>query len=150
MSSPFGRTLRSLNSDRSRGSLIGLAAAILFLGLWLAWFFAGSLKVVASFPPSDALARIRAGQGGELRLDGFPWAEYGSLTATVLWVADEAREGRVWVDCSVVRVTGSLIPLQHGLPGTLVIEVERLSPAEMVLRAAGRAVTNAAGRASGR
>ncbi len=103
-----------------------------------------NLKVVAGFPPSDALARIRAGQSGQMRLDGFPWTEYGSLAATVLRVSGEARDGRVWLDGAVEKAPGSLIPLEHGLPGILVVEVERLSPAEMVLRAAGRAVAGTA------
>ncbi len=99
-----------------------------------------ALKVVAGFPPSDALARIRPGQPGQMRLDGFPWTEYGSLEATVARVSGEARDGKVWLDGAVRKAPGSLIPLEHGLPGVLVVEVERLSPAEMVLRAAGRAV----------
>lgn len=105
-----------------------------------------ALKVVAGFPPSDALARIRPGQNGQMRLDGFPWTEYGSLAVTVARVADEARDGKVWLDGAVAKAPGSLIPLQHGLPGILVVEVERLSPAEMVLRAAGRAVAGGSGR----
>ena len=44
----------------------------------------------------------------------------------------------MWLDGAVRKAPGSLIPLEHGLPGVLVVEVERLSPAEMVLRAAGR------------
>ena len=36
------------------------------------------LKVVAGFPPSDALARVRQGQPAQMRLDGFPWTEFGS------------------------------------------------------------------------
>ena len=32
------------------------------------------------------------------------------------------------------------VPLQHGLPGTLEVEVERISPAALVLRVAGRSL----------
>jgi membrane fusion protein (multidrug efflux system) len=31
-----------------------------------------------------------------------------------------------------------LIPLQHGLPGKLEVEVERISPAALVLRSVGK------------
>ncbi len=106
------------------------------------------LKVVAGFPPSEALARVRRGQPAQLRLDGFPWTEFGSLPSEVTRVSGEARDGRLWIDCSVAPGLESAIPLQHGMPGTLVVEVERISPAELVLRAAGKAVTasSAAGR----
>jgi membrane fusion protein (multidrug efflux system) len=30
------------------------------------------------------------------------------------------------------------VPMQHGLPGTIEVEVERISPAALVLRAVGR------------
>ncbi|MEM7584716.1 MAG: HlyD family efflux transporter periplasmic adaptor subunit [Acidobacteriota bacterium] len=99
------------------------------------------LQVVADFPPSEALARVHDGQPAQLRLDGFPWTEYGSLTATVERVATEARDGKVRVDCAVRPSPESAIPLQHGMPGTLVVEIERVSPAQLVLRAAGRAIT---------
>ncbi|MGZ3457521.1 MAG: HlyD family secretion protein, partial [Archangium sp.] len=53
----------------------------------------GQLRIVADFPPSHALGRIRPGQSARLRLQGFPWAEYGTLTATVSKLASEARDG---------------------------------------------------------
>ena len=33
---------------------------------------------------------------------------------------------------------GTTIPLQHGLPGTVEVEVERVSPATLVLREVGK------------
>ncbi len=107
------------------------------------------LKVVANFPPSDALARVRRGQRAQMRLDGFPWTEYGSLPATVSRVSTEARDGRLRVDCAVTPAADSAIPLQHGMPGTLVVEIERVSPAELALRAAGKAVTARSDRREG-
>ena len=38
---------------------------------------------------------------------------------------------------------GSRIPLQHGMPASAEIEVERVSPASLVLDAAGRFLTRA-------
>ena len=110
------------------------------------------LKVVAGFPTSDALARVRRGQPAQLRLDGFPWTEFGSLDSEVTRVSTESRDGKLWVDCAVAPGPDSAIPLQHGMPGTLVVEVERISPAELVLRAVGRTVnasSSAATRGSG-
>jgi membrane fusion protein (multidrug efflux system) len=97
----------------------------------------GGLRIVAEYPPSRALGRIHVGQPGRLRLEGFPWAQHGTLPATVSRVASEVRDGRVRVELDVLphQLT---IPLQHGLPGTLEVEVERASPAVLVLRAAGK------------
>jgi multidrug resistance efflux pump len=98
---------------------------------------AGALRVVASFPPAMALGRVQPGQPARLRLDGFPWAQYGSLTATVTSVATEARDGAIRVELSLRPATPTAIPLQHGLPGAVEVEVERISPATLVLREVG-------------
>ena len=55
----------------------------------------GDLRVVAQFLPATALGHIRPGQPARVRLEGFPWAQYGSLMATVARVANEARDGRI-------------------------------------------------------
>lgn len=93
----------------------------------------GALKIVAEFPPS-ALGRLREGQGARMRLASFPWTQYGSLTATVTKVATEMRDGKIRVELAVREDPASLIPMQHGLPGAVEIEVERVSPATLLLR----------------
>jgi multidrug resistance efflux pump len=98
---------------------------------------AGTLRVVASFLPALALGRIQPGQPARLRLDGFPWAQYGSLAGTVTSVASEARNGVIRVELRLEPVTPTVIPLQNGLPGTVEVEVERISPATLVLREVG-------------
>lgn len=102
----------------------------------------GELHVVASFSPSAALGRVRPEQRAQMRLDGFPWTAYGSLPARVERVADEpATEG---LQIGGIRVELSLqpgpdwrVPLQHGLPGQVEVEVDRLSPAALILRTVG-------------
>lgn len=94
---------------------------------------AGELKIVAEFPPS-ALGRVRAGQGARMRLASFPWTQYGSLGATVTRIAGEARDGKIRVELAVRPDSPSAIPLQHGLPGVVEIEVEQVSPATLLLR----------------
>jgi len=98
----------------------------------------GRLRAVAQFPPATALGRIRVGQSARMRLDGFPWAEYGSIAAKVSRVAGEVRNGTVRVELSIDTTTPSQVPLQHGLPGSVEVQVEQLTPAALVLRAAGR------------
>ena len=98
----------------------------------------GGLRAVAEFAPSSAIGRIQPGQRARLRLDGFPWTEYGQLEATVSRVAGEPRQGIVRVELLIHPESAPLIPLQHGLPGQVEIAIERASPAELALRAAGR------------
>jgi multidrug resistance efflux pump len=99
---------------------------------------AGALRVVASFLPAIALGRVQPRQPARLRLDGFPWAQYGSVEAMVTSVATEARDGVIRVELGLEPATPTAIPLQHGLPGTVEIEVERISPATLVLRGVGK------------
>jgi len=92
---------------------------------------------VANFDPPAALGRIRPGQHARLRLEGFPWAQYGSVSATITNVASEIRDGNIRVEMALDSNSDSRIPLQHGLPGSVEVEIETLSPANLVLRTAG-------------
>ena len=97
----------------------------------------GALHIVAGFVPAEAFGRVQPGQPARLRLQGFPPAQYGSVHAVVSSVASEVRDGRVRVELALAQVNTS-VPMQHGLPGTVEVEVEQISPAALVLRAAGR------------
>jgi len=99
---------------------------------------AGELRAVAELSPRGALGRVRPGQRARVRIDGFAWIEYGSIPATVTTVAAEVRDGKARVELGLSPDPASPIPRQHGLPGTVEIEIERISPASLVLRAAGR------------
>jgi len=98
----------------------------------------GALRMVADYSPPEALGRIHPGQRAQARLDGFPWTQYGSIPATVSSVASEPRDGRIRVELEVAPDPTSRIPRQHGLTGEVEVEVERASPAALVLRAVGR------------
>lgn len=95
------------------------------------------LIVVADFRPSAAFGRIAPGQRARVRLDGFPWGQYGFLEATVTRVAGELRDGFARAELSVDSAPPIGLSLQHGLPGVAEIAVERASPAALVLRVAG-------------
>ncbi|MGE0484414.1 MAG: HlyD family secretion protein [Gammaproteobacteria bacterium] len=101
---------------------------------------AGELAIVASMSPAAVLGRVKPGQPARLRLDGFPWAQYGAVEATVARVASEVRDGSVRVELEPRFATGPHPPLQHGLPGTLEIAIERTTPARLLLRLAGQRV----------
>jgi len=100
----------------------------------------GRLAVEADFEPAEALGRVRLGQSAELALAGFPAAEFGRLPLEVERIASEARDGRIRVELALASTAGARVPLEHGLPGAVRIEVERTSPAELVLRAVGGAL----------
>lgn len=155
MSAPFGQSMRSLAADGGRGAIITTWIVIALLVAWTSWFVLaevtvreaanaridahdGAVHVVAEFLPEDSLGRIWPGQQGQLRLAAFPWTQYGTVPVEVTTVAGGAKDGRVRVELSVRPGYDGRIPLAHDLPGTVEIEVERLSPAALVLRAAGR------------
>src|SRR5262249_57733886 len=98
MSTVFSRSARALEADGFRRTTWGVCLVAALLGAWGAWscwariaVYAvtdrarlevappGSLKIVADFLPSAALARRRAGQPARLRLDSFPPAQYASI-----------------------------------------------------------------------
>lgn len=98
---------------------------------------AGPPRAVALFPPG-AVGRLRPGQPARLRLEGFPWTQYGVVSATVADVGNETANGLIRVELTLDPDPASAIPLQHGLPGSVEVEVERVAPVVLVLRAAGQ------------
>jgi multidrug resistance efflux pump len=98
---------------------------------------AGGIVMVAQYPPAAAIGRIQPGQQARIRLQGFPWTQYGTLPGTVDRVAGEVRDGTVRVELSVHPSAASPVALQHGLPGNVEIAVERVSPAVLAFRMAG-------------
>jgi multidrug resistance efflux pump len=102
---------------------------------------AGRLLVVAHYPAQAAFGRIRAGQPATLRLDGFPWAEFGTVSAIVADVGREVRDGKVRVELALLPRSSFRGSLEHGMPGTLEVAVEHLSPLNLTLRTAGQWLT---------
>jgi membrane fusion protein (multidrug efflux system) len=74
--------------------------------------------------------------------------QYGTLPAKVADVGNEPNDGLIRVEFTLAPEPDSLIFVEHGLPGSAEVEVERVSPAVLVLRAAGQFL--AARRASQR
>jgi multidrug resistance efflux pump len=97
----------------------------------------GTLRAVADFAPRS-LGRLRQGQRARLRLDGFPWTQYGHVDATVTRVASVTREQRVRVELMVRGAAASDIPLRHGMPGVAEVEAERVAPLALLIRSLGQ------------
>ncbi|WP_437614526.1 HlyD family efflux transporter periplasmic adaptor subunit [Sorangium sp. So ce834] len=93
------------------------------------------VHAVALFAPSDAVGRIVPGQKARMRLDGFAWTQFGMLEGEVSNVASEPFDGAIRVELLVRPESAASIPVQHGMPGTTEVEVERVSPWTLLLRA---------------
>jgi membrane fusion protein (multidrug efflux system) len=100
----------------------------------------GSMRVVAQFAPDQALGHIHPGQRGELRLAGFPFTQYGAVHGVVASVGEEARAGKIRVELTLNRSTPQ-IPLQHALPGSVQVEIDRVTPATLTWRAVGQGLS---------
>jgi membrane fusion protein (multidrug efflux system) len=105
---------------------------------------AGELIIVAEFSPAQTLGRVRPGQSARLRLDAFPWTQYGTVPARVSRVATEVRDNMVRVEFALDGDAAKSGLVQHGLLGTVEVGVEQTSPASLVLRAAGLLLANPA------
>jgi multidrug resistance efflux pump len=103
----------------------------------------GELTIVGDFNPDSAMGRVHPGQRATMRLDGFPWAQYGSIEATVSRVATEIRDGAIQVEFTPARTGNPTAIMQHGIPGVIEVAVERAAPASLVLRAAGLLLSRA-------
>lgn len=95
------------------------------------------LLIVAEFDPATALGRLQPGQNARLRLDGFPWAQYGSVEAQVVRVSGEVRDRALRVELRPQPDAALRAPLQHGLSGSVEVGIERSSPARLLLRTTG-------------
>jgi membrane fusion protein (multidrug efflux system) len=73
---------------------------------------------------------------------GFPLGAIWNDSSQGARVASEIRDGRVRVELALDSHGHSRAPLQHGLPGAVEVEVERVSPASLVLRTAGQMMAN--------
>jgi hypothetical protein len=137
----FARTLRALDADDFRISNIALFLAIALLAGWTAWLFgarvpkyetaldarleAGDL-VVADLPES-ARARIRLAQPALVDMGGPP------VRAEVAGVNNGVRDGMLQVELRLLSSSGGMRPAHV----TVQVEVERVSPATLLLRAIG-------------
>ena len=102
------------------------------------------VRVRARFP-KEVVGIIHPGQTAQLKLDGYPWTIYGTVPAKVTRVGTEpgitatpeAIPGTVRVELDIQTPADPRIELQHGLTATVEIEVARVSPVALLMRAIG-------------
>lgn len=105
----------------------------------------GGIKISARFQAAPGLGRIESGQPARMRLHALPWTRYDEVEADVVRVGQDASDGFLRVECRLRSGQEIRERLQHGMQGTLVVEVDRLSPLEMAFTVAGRPWGKAAG-----
>jgi len=98
----------------------------------------GDLKVSARFSAGSGLGKIEVGQRASLRLQAIPWMRFGQIEVEVLRVGRETLDGLLKVECRFLSNDHQGLVLQHGMQGVLMVEVDRMSPFELVLTLAGR------------
>lgn len=102
------------------------------------------VRVRARFP-KEMVGIVQPGQPAQLKLDGYPWTIYGTVPARVTRVGTEpgiaatpeAIPGTVRVELDLERPADPRIQLQHGLTAEVDVEVARVSPIALLLRALG-------------
>jgi hemolysin D len=102
------------------------------------------VRVRARFP-KEVVGLIQAGQTAQLKLDGYPWTIYGTVPAKVtrvgtepgLVATPEAIPGTVRVELDIEPVADSRLQLHHGMTATVEVEVARVSPIGLLMRAIG-------------
>lgn len=152
MSLQFSRSLRALRVDSFRSARIGMFLAILIMIGLLAWFtlakvtifensnairFTEDGRLVATFS-SEGINRVRQGQAAILRVSLGQDQPAIALPALVYQLEPDSDEAQV-------MVLGGEIPenLRSGkLSGRVEVEVEYLTPAQLLLRASGKYLGN--------
>ena len=69
-----------------------------------------------------------------MRLDGFAWTQFGMLQGRVSHVASETYDGTIRVELSIDEQSARHVPMQHGMPGEVEVEVESVAPWSLLVR----------------
>jgi hypothetical protein len=140
--------MRSLRLDSFRATRVGLGFAIIIMLALIVWFFVAKVtlyevstsmevnadgKLMVSYP-KEARSRLRPGMPAILRLT--QGADQPTLTLPAV-VFDLPREGE---QVEMLVLSGGLpLDTQQGeLTGQVDVEVEYITPAELVLRTSGK------------
>jgi len=146
--------MRSLHADSFRPALIGLIVAIILLVAWCTWFFFAQVTlyersqsahisngeiIIAEFS-AESFSRIQRGQSARLYIEGAMGQQVGSIPALVTDVIsppkhEQKKSGEVRL--FAFAEAASPIRFQDELTGQVEIEVEQLSPAQLVMRISG-------------
>ncbi len=102
------------------------------------------VRVRARFP-KEVVGMIQPGQTARLKLDGYPTTIYGTVPAKVTRVGTEpgqvatpeAIPGTVRVELEFAAPADPRIQLRHGMTMSVEVEIARVSPVALLMRAIG-------------
>jgi multidrug resistance efflux pump len=97
----------------------------------------GEVMIVAHYSKQTAVGRIFPGQKAEMRLDAYPWMQFGRVRAQVTNVGSESNNGKVRVDLTIQQQNTLKFSIRHGLTGFVEVEVNRIKPVDLILRKVG-------------
>ena len=106
----------------------------------------GAPLVVGQLRAATAVGRVRPGQAAHVRFASFPWTEFGGAQGVVSGIAADGVGTNVRVEITLDRES-TRVPLRHGLEATAEIEVETVTPAQLIMRAIGRGLSDPASSA---
>lgn len=152
MSMTFSHSTRALQADAGHRALTIVLVTLLLLGLWSVWFGLARVPIYETTAtaqlvnanraralfPINAMSRIQPGQPAQLHLDNYPSTQFGHLPATVTGLRSRSQEDQVQVELTLLPAPANSLPRQPGLTGVARIEVERVTPLTLMLRAAGQ------------
>ena len=137
----FSQTMRSLDMDQARFSLIGLIVILLLLLAWLSWFLVARINqyetsqpvqlpldeaIVVDFPP-ESLERIKPGQPAVLYLESRGQQSQIKIPAEVMDVTlGNDSQTQVWLQPHLEP--RFLIEAQENVVNRVDIEIDRISP----------------------
>jgi hypothetical protein len=163
MTIPYAQSLRSVYNRNHWPSLIALAIALALLVAWLVWFVMARVPLyvtsqaisvssqgylLVTFPPEE-LIRVQPGQPATLTLNSEAQDQPSvQVPAYVRSVRTAASDQAGTVELELFPNENTLAPgvefqidqVTSAVSRQMAIEVERVSPAVLVLRAAGKYV----------
>lgn len=141
----FSQTMRSLDMDQARFSLIGLIVILLLLLAWLSWFLVARIHqyetsppvqlpldetIVVNFPP-ESLERIKPGQPAVLYLESQGQQSQIKLPAEVMDVTlGNDSQTQVWLQTHLDPPF--LTDPQENIVNRVDIEIDRISPVTLL------------------
>ncbi|MEZ4735537.1 MAG: hypothetical protein R3E79_51250 [Caldilineaceae bacterium] len=152
MSIAFSRSTGALQADSHRTALISLITAIPLILIWIGWFAFATIavnavseqlapgrpgEVNATFPTAKG-AKIRQGQDALLRLTD-EMGQERVIPALVSRVAPDGK-GQLTVQLAPAPEYVEYEPLPEMLQGKAEVAIEQITPAVLVLRAAGQLI----------
>lgn len=148
VSAHFSRTTRAIYADSLQPVLIGLTFLVVLMAGWAGWFFFAKIQLYETSPtarftkagvivadfPAKSLPRLRRGQSAFF----YPTGEHTPAVA-IAAVVVSVTPGVEQVQLSPQGDASARAHLLQGVAGRVEVVVDELSPASLVIQAAGLA-----------